>query len=136
MKAQTDAHLCLDTLGAQRTEDKFQELFARSETIALEVNSEISKPRTAKHSQFQSNTGVDSVDSSECYFRINVYYAFVDHRTSQLEKRFPDPSQSIFNGCKLIPNDALDITSHELESILHLIFLTKQHSRQNLKYGK
>ena len=102
LRAHTNARLCLDTLRAQCTEHKFKELFVRAEAIAGEVNSEILKPRTSKQSQFPANSGADcnDADSSECYFRRNIYYPLVDHCISEFEKPFPDPSQSIFIGCK------------------------------------
>ena len=85
-------------------------------------NSEISKPRTPNFSRFRGNAGVDSnedsseTDSCGCYFRRNIYYPFLDHCISEFENCFPDPSKSIFVGCKLIPNNALAVSTEELES--------------------
>ncbi len=119
IKAYKNAKLCKTTIFAQRNEAKFDELWSKAEAIAAEVNTELTKPRTARVSRHRSNAGVDTADfdSDKAYYRRNIYYPFIDHCQTQFTQRFPDSSESMFIGYKLLPNKVSEMTSQEKEAV-------------------
>ena len=105
VKAYRNAKLCQTTISAQRNEIKFSELWNKAEAIAAEVGTELTKPRTCHTSRYRSNAGVDTqdTDNAETYYRRNVYYPFINHCVTEFSQRFPDSSESMFIGYKLLP---------------------------------
>ncbi len=115
IKAYQNARHCRTIIAAQRNECKFKELWKEAEIVATEVEIELSKPRTPRSSIYRSNacTGSDA----ESYFRMNVYYPFVDHCIMEFDNRFPDSSEAMFIGYKLLPSLVSCITSDEVSAI-------------------
>lgn len=76
IKAYKNAKLCKSTILVQRSEAKFEELWHKAEAIAAEIDTELTKPRTANLSRHRSNAGSDTADcdSAQAYYRRNVYY--------------------------------------------------------------
>ncbi|XP_062521172.1 zinc finger MYM-type protein 1-like [Corticium candelabrum] len=119
LKAYQTAKLLRTTISAQRREDKFKELWERVQTVAGEVDAQIDKPRTAIRSTYRSNAGMQTAeqDSAVAYFRRNVYYPFIDHAVTELNNRFPDTSESMLIGYRLLPSSVSSITRSEVNSI-------------------
>ena len=120
VKVYQNVKLCQTTISAQRNEIKFSELWNKAEAIAVEVDTELAKPRTSHSSRFRSNAGVDTedADNAETYYRRNVYYPFVDHCVTEFSQHFLDSSESMFIGYKLLPNKVSSITTEAVEAIV------------------
>lgn len=89
----------------------------KAEIVAAEVETELRKPITPNSRIYKSNASSDSTDlDSESYFRMNVYYPFIDHFSMEFDSRFPDSSKPIFIGYKLLPCSVLS-TSDEVSAI-------------------
>jgi len=57
--------------------------------IAETVNVTPGKPRST-YSSLRKHRANAEADTAEAYFRRNVLYLFVDHITSEIERRFPN----------------------------------------------
>ena len=69
--------------------------------LALSINLTIVKPRTATIQRHRANVGQVSQTPSD-YYRINVYYPFIDYVVEQ-ETRFSDEHKEIIAAESLIP---------------------------------
>ena len=99
IKAYHNTKRCQATISAQQNESKFTELWKKAEIVAAEVETELSKPRTPHNSIYRSNAATDSTDA-EGYYRMNVYYPFIDHCISEFQNQFSDSSEPMFIGYK------------------------------------
>ena len=100
----------------QREDIKFSTIWEKA-TIGDSIGIELTKPRTASNSRFRSNAGCDHSGSTIDYYRRNVYYPFIDHCVQQFKDRFPNTSQSLFVGYKLLPSKLPYLTKEDVKGI-------------------
>ena len=76
----------------------------------------IEKPRAARAQIHQNNVG--SVDqSSSTYYRLNVFYPFIDHVITELETRFSNDHEGFVADQHLIPISLTELSEDQLKSI-------------------
>ena len=136
IKAYQNAKHCQTTISAQRNESKFKELWKKAEIVAVEVETELRKPRTPRGSIYRSNASTDSADA-EGYYRLNVYYPFIDHTIMEFKNRFPDSSEPMFIGYKLLPcSVSCQMKWKPLKPFMVLTCQTRLYFVQGWRYGK
>ncbi|KAJ8306269.1 hypothetical protein KUTeg_016814 [Tegillarca granosa] len=115
-KAYNDAQHCKSVIKNQRSDEVFQVLFTRASTLAECVNVCIEKPRVSGRMAHRAAAG-DACDSALVYFRINMFYPFIDHCVAQLEERFPVNMSSILLASKLLPKVVSTVTDIEMAKV-------------------
>jgi hypothetical protein len=106
MLAYEEAQNLTSVLQKQRSETVFRHLFDRARTLANDTFGDefkAEKPRTSKSiSRHRHNAG-DPNQTTEEYFRINMYYPVVDAAINNLALRFPTGLKDALQGSYLIP---------------------------------
>lgn len=73
--------------------------------IADSVDVVLSKPRVASCSRYRNNAGGCESDNAVEYYRINVYFPFIDH------------CESLFLRYKLLPSKISSLTEDDIDAI-------------------
>lgn len=73
-------------LQKQRDEEKFNSLFQKANDLAKEFDEEIRVPRLTSRQTGRSNA---TAASTEEYYRLSIFYPFVDYLISETASRFP-----------------------------------------------
>ncbi|CAC5419176.1 unnamed protein product [Mytilus coruscus] len=89
-------------INEQRNDTVFDSIWEKMKVFATCVNIQLEKPRTAKRMTQRSTAGVAS-DTASKYFKINVFFPFIDHCVAQPEERFPEDKSAMFLASKLMP---------------------------------
>lgn len=71
--------------------------------VASSVGVMVAKPRTARMQCHRANAG-DVDQSCSDYYRINVYYSFIDHVIREVETRFSGDHDGLVTIQYLIPH--------------------------------
>ena len=87
VQAQAEANRTKIVISKQNTEAVYSGLYKRAVAIAETVNVTPEKPHTTSSSR-QKHRAYAEADTTEAYFRRIVFYPFVDHITSEMERRF------------------------------------------------
>lgn len=100
-----------------RKDDCWDKVWSRIELLASSINLTIVKPRTATIQRHRANAGqVNQIPSA--YYRINVYYPFIDHVIQQLETHFSDEHKEIIAAESLIPAYLSKLNSSNIDMIV------------------
>ena len=83
--------------------------------LASTVGLTIKKSRAARAQIHQSNVG--SVDHSSTYYRLNMFYPFIDHVITVLETRFSNDHEGLIAVQHLIPISLRELNENQLKSI-------------------
>ena len=86
----------------KRTDDSWEKVWSRIEVLASSIDLTIVKPRTATIQMHRTNAGRVNQTTSD-YYRMNLYYPFIDHVMEQLEPRFSNEYHQIIAANYLIP---------------------------------
>ena len=114
--AYDDVALARECIRDSRTEDCWGKVWKRTDQLASAVGITVVKPRTARLQQHRANAG--SIDqSSSDYYRINVYYPFVDHVIQELETRFSGDHEGLLAAQYLIPIYLPQLTQARIDSL-------------------
>ena len=100
-----------------RNDDCWGKLWSRIEVLALSIDLTIVKPKTATIQIHRANAGQVNQTASD-YYRINVYYPFIDHVIEQLETRFCNEHQEIIAADCLIPQNLHKLSDDKIAMIL------------------
>ena len=89
-KAYRDITLSTEAISNAWSSETWDKLWTRTEILAKQIDVEIVKPRTTASQRHRGNAAAGDVriilkQSPKDYYRINVYYTFIDHVVSQLE---------------------------------------------------
>ena len=84
------------------------------------------KPRTARVQCHRANAGASDQSWSD-YYKVNVYYPFVDHVISELDTRFSDHHEGLVAVQYLVPTLLSKLTQEKVE-------LIKQYYGQYLSF--
>ena len=100
--AYTDVALARKCIRDSRNEECWERLWKKATQLASTVGLTIEKPRAARAHIHRSNVG--SVDqSSSTYYRLNMFYPFIDHVITELETRFSNDHEGLVAIQHLIP---------------------------------
>ena len=76
----------------------------------------IDKPRTARVQRHRANSGATTVSCSN-YYRINVYYPFIDHVITELEARFSCDHEGLVAVQYLVPFHLPQLSQENIDSL-------------------
>ncbi|CAC5359776.1 unnamed protein product [Mytilus coruscus] len=83
-----------------RSEEAFSKLFARA-LVLVDVVGFILQPRRRVGRQIHRDN--PNVDSAEQLWRVSIFYAFLDHVCTELERRFPQEQRQMMMDQYLVP---------------------------------
>ena len=115
-EAYRDATAAKKCIKDARNDDCWEKVWGRIVTLANSINITVQKPRTASIQQHRANAGEVSQTPSD-YYRINVYYPFIDHVVEQLETRFSDEHNDIIAAESLIPQSLSKLSGDKIDMI-------------------
>ena len=81
--------------------------------LALSINLTIVKPRIATTQRHRANAEQVSQTPSD-YYRINVYYLFIDHVVEQLDTQFSEEHMEIIAAESLIPLNIANLSENKI----------------------
>ena len=91
-----------ECIRASRADDSWIKVWERILSIGTALGIEITKPRTAVNQRHRANAG-NANQTSEDYYRINVYYAFIDRVVEEIETRFTVEHKGLIAAQSLVP---------------------------------
>ena len=86
-----------------RKDDTWDKVWAKIEQIASAVGVTVCKPRTASLQCHRANSGATGCQTPSDYYRINVYYPFIDHVVEELDTRFANEHKGLVAVQHLVP---------------------------------
>jgi len=92
----------LIVLTNQRNENDFKDIFKKSEDMANKFNIEVNLSRIANKQRNRLNISSES-NTPESYYRISVYYPYLDALLSEIKYRFETKNTNILNLKGFIP---------------------------------
>ena len=98
--------------------DCWDKVWSRMQCLASAVGIMVDKPRTARLQCHRANAGAVDQSCSD-YYRINVYYPFIDHVISELETRFSNDHEGLVAVQYLVPSCLSQLSHDKVESIEH-----------------
>ena len=111
--ASTQAKALLSTLEKQRNEHVFLTVYERGVHAARTVGTSPSTPRLTCKQKHRANCATSSVED---YYRINIYYPFIDHCITELKACLCSDDQEFVNAVSsVLPHNFMQIGSHEHE---------------------
>jgi len=87
VKACIDEKTCKKVIREQREDNTFGNFWGEIEALVDSVDVVIEKPRTAQRMVHWSTAG-EIDDTAMQYFKVNVFFPFIDHCLMQLDQRF------------------------------------------------
>lgn len=100
--AYSDIAVARECINDSRTDACWRKVWSRIEQVATTTGITISKPRTARIQCHRANAGPLDQSCSE-YYRINVYYPFIDHVIKELDTRFSNDHEGLVAAQYLVP---------------------------------
>jgi len=103
VKACIDATTCKKVIREQRENNNFRNLWGKTEALADSVDVVvIEKPRTERRMAHRSTAGKIG-DMAMQYFKVNVFFPFIDHCLVQLDQhRFPADKTDMFLASRIL----------------------------------
>lgn len=127
-EAYKDVHISKSCVQDNRTNEYWERLWVRIETIAQAVGTTVTKPRTANIQRHRANAGCSSDQTTSNYYKVNVFFPFVDHVVQEIEARFSQQHQGLVLADRLSMAMGID-TSDENEILKYYNkFLTFQEA--------
>ena len=114
--AYDDVALARECIRDSRNEDCWKKVWNRMENLASAVEITLDKPRTARAQCHRANAGAADQSCSD-YYRINVYYPFIDHVIQELETRFSSDHEGLVAVQYLIPLYLPQLTQDKFDSL-------------------
>jgi hypothetical protein len=90
-------------------------VWSRIEQVATSVGITIDKPRTTGIQRYRANATTTETPSD--YYRINVYYSFIDHVIQELEVRFSNSHSGLVAAQHLIPAYLSSLTESDIDCV-------------------
>ena len=98
----------------KRTNEDFEKIFELARIVAQSVDCSLEIPRQVARQQHRANAPA----TTPCeYWRINLFFPFIDHLMTQFDERFPESSRSIYLGYYLIPKYLPQLDDEKLKAI-------------------
>ncbi|KAF3859978.1 hypothetical protein F7725_000233, partial [Dissostichus mawsoni] len=98
-----------------RNEEGFCDIYAQSIELASTIDVVPSKKRVTNRQQNRANTPSQSIEE---HYRLNLFYPFIDHVTSQLNTRFVENSEPAMLATYLIPSALSRLTKDKQEMMV------------------
>ena len=101
-----------------RQDSCWDKVWNRIEQVASSTGIVMEKPRTARIHRYRANaTTTPESETPSDYYRINVYYPFIDHVIQELEVRFSNDHSGLVAAQHLIPAYLSSLAESDIESI-------------------
>ena len=113
VKAYIDANTCKKVFRKQREDNTFRNLWGKIVALADSVDEVIEIARTARRMAHRSTAGEIDATAMQ-YFKVNVFFPFIDHCLMQLDLRFPADKTGMFLASKLMPLTIATMTPAEI----------------------
>ena len=121
VKAYNECQNLIKVIQEQRDDQTFLRLFSRATTL-LKLNfgdeEEPEMPR-ASSSKKQKHRANAPASCAKDYYKINVYFPFVDHVIAHLKSRFPEELKNALLGFHLLPEHLHSLTDEEENDIMN-----------------
>ena len=115
--AYNDVTIAKECIRDARNERSWESIWTRAMQIANEIDITIQKPRSVTRQVHRSNAGGVSQSSSD-YYKINVYFAFIDHVISELDVRFSSDHNGLVAAHHLIPQFLSGLDQDRTDALL------------------
>lgn len=99
----------------QRCEEGFRGCFEKASAMANSVNVVPAKRRVCLNQNYRANVASETVED---HYRINLFYPFVDHITSELDARFSERNEPAMLAAYLVPKDLKKLTKEREEELV------------------
>ena len=114
VKAFSDARNTRTVIISKRTNEDFEKIFERARIVAQSVDCSLEIPRQVARQQHRANAPA----TTPCeYWRINLFFPFIDHSMTQFDERFPESSCNMSLGYYLIPKYLPQLDDEKLKAI-------------------
>ncbi|CAG2217955.1 unnamed protein product [Mytilus edulis] len=110
-----EANSLIKILGEKRNDEQFNQLFSRAEKIADRLEVDLRPKRRVGRQVHRENAALESDPTS--HWRINLFFPFIDHVTSELQRRFPNDLKTQMMGYYLIPKHLHSLTPDIITTI-------------------
>ena len=111
--AYIDANTYKKVIRKQREDNTFRNLWGKIAALADSVDVVIEKPRTARRMAHRSTPGEINATAMQ-YFKVNLFFPFIDHYLMQLDLCFPADKTGMFLASKLMPLTIATMTPAEI----------------------
>ena len=98
----------------------FSDMFSVAATMLNKKKEEINFPRFANRQTQRNN--VPANNSSEEYYKLNIFLPFLDHIRIQLSDRFQKHKSLISSLQQIIPSKCIYATSEEIDDCVQFYF--------------
>lgn len=109
--AYKDVAVAKECIKDVRNDRSWEKVWARIEQVAKSADIRVEKPRTARVQCHWANAAVSQ--SSSDYYRVNVYYPFIDRVVQEFEVRFANSHEGLVAAHNLIPSNLLSLTEKD-----------------------
>ena len=114
VKAFSDARNTRTVIISKRTNEEFETIFERARIVAQSVDCSLEIPRQVARQQHRANASA----TTPCeYWRINLFFPFIDHLMTQFDERFRESSRNMYLGYYLIPKYLPQLDDEKLKAI-------------------
>ncbi|VDI17171.1 Hypothetical predicted protein [Mytilus galloprovincialis] len=103
-----EANGLIKILGEKRNDEQFNQLFSRAKRIADRLEVDLRPKRRVGRQVHRENAALESDPTS--HWRINLFFPFIDHVISELQRRFPNDLKTQMMGYYLIPKHLHSLT--------------------------
>ena len=115
--AYNDVAVARECIRDSRNDESWEKVWTRITQVAKAIKVTVEKPRSAIRQCHRSNAG-DVHQSCSSYYKINVYFAFIDHVITELEERFSSDHSGLIAAHYLIPQFLPDLDQEKNDSLL------------------
>ena len=115
--AYNDVAVAKECIRDARNETSWLKVWSRATQVAAEIKVTVQKPRSATRQCHRSNAG-DVHQSSSDYYKINIYFTFIDHVINELETRFSSGHNGLVAAHYLIPQFLSGLDQEKTDSLL------------------
>ena len=114
VKAFSDARNTRTVIISKRTNEDFEKIFERARIVAQSVDCSLEIPRQVARQQHRANAPA----TTPCeYWRISLFFPFIDHLMTQFDERFPESSRNMYLGYYLIRKYLPQLDDEKLKAI-------------------
>ena len=140
-EAYADIQRAKECIQNARTDDVWNKVWARIGKIAETIGVEIKKPRIVGIQLYRANAGNSEDQTPLNYFKINVYFKFIDHVVEELRTRFDNTHKGLITAQNLVPISLNLMTSEKIKDLLDyyenfLTFIEKENIEAEISRWK
>ena len=108
--AHSDVKLSKEIIQNARNQETWNQLWEKINNLARENSLELRKPRITSKQMHRPNAGGISVSVSE-YYKINIFFPFIDHVLEELSTRFSSQFEDMLSVELLVPENLYKLDS-------------------------